>query len=592
MAENFTKKLESAGHKDIMAVAALIVFWIILCSGIFSNFSTHMYLNGQHVDGINSVWYTWWSSVIVSDPDLSLFECTYLNYPEGVTVLAQDVAFFHIFLAGLLSKFFGIIAAINLVFVSVILFSILATYIFIRQLTSSRFMACTYSMIPALYFPFMNNIVKPDVTFAAGEAEQALVEFMDVDISNYGFLMIALAMWIRLLKGGKRSQVLLTGIAIGLACISHMYYGFFIYIVIGLGMLAGLLKLAPAGTGSYKQSIQSFYALLIGSVMALAPLLPSIMDLADRGSHMNNYFNLNPINPRGAIIAVLVAVAASLTIIKRSKKLWFWIISTAALALFSVEFTFIDGQPYKMPTMMLKERIPFLWRLTFTDRYMWMAIIPFLTFVVGFVDNLREKFDHRRLVSWVIMIVSLPVSCTLVSQIINEPNYLPRLIPYPNAPMPKVPEFFHQVGRDKEQYALLSLERPDMDYQFLQHYYQVFHQKPLCGFGMVPLLYVENRKRSVLGRIEQRLVTRIDWTFEQLPSPKYLADQNIRYIVVFASYFKHWRDDFERIWYARYGRRIFEDDLIRVYDVNAAAAANPDESSKGPDKQLLTGPTF
>lgn len=553
---------------DLAATIALVLFWWFICSNIFSDFDTKLYLNGQHTDAINSIWTAWWTGKVFSTPDLSLFNCTYLNFPAGVVVMAQDFAFLHIYLTGILSTKIGIVPAINTVFVSVLLFSAFTAYFFFRRLTKSRFLSFIFASTLLVYFPYLNYIAEPKVYppgFPKSTSSQA---FVDVETANFGFLMLALGLWIMLLERGSKKLTALAGVILGIVCLTQMYYGICAFLILGLGFAASFASISPVKGDLKLQRKKTLTVMAIGAAIMFATLFPSLKDLAGRGVFMEYNFQPHAMQLGGALIIISVCIITAIIFRGSINSTWFWILATILLVVASAELTIIAGQAYKLPTAFVKQKLPFLWRLTFTDRYLWMSIIPFLAFIAVLAEHLRQKYSSYKKAWAPLTVLMALIAIFCASIMINKGKMIPLIKPYMNKELPEVPEFFYTMGQDKELYSIFTLDSLKAFYQPLQHYYQAFHHKPIGGYGLIPIRFIDPTTESEVGKMQRRLTTKSDrWTTEDFPDKNWYDRFKIRYIVVFDSFFNKAGEDFLQLWESSNGVPVFVSDRIRVYDV-------------------------
>ena len=550
------------------ALLLIFIIWLVLCRGILTHFFTRIYQTGTHVDAVGQLWMSWWSQKSIFDPNLSLFYCPLLNFPRGAAVFSYDVAYLHVLISGLLRPYLGAEGSLNAVFIAGLLCSLIGTYILLRQATSSRIFAACLSAIPLLHLFHEAH---------AGGRNEYPVHFIDVEIANFGYLTLAIALWWLLLKKGGIRRLIFTVLLAGLTVASQMYYGISLMIFFILALILTPLKIGPEFVSTPRAWKLTGVVLIAGLSIALPVLLPSFHELAGMGAlrqvspvpiepellyHLG-YFSLLALIPLG-----LLAWACR----RVDRKVVFWYVTAAVFTFLGVgEYWYPEGtaQPgVIMPFGILKKLIPFFWRISFPIRFGTMATVAMVVFLALGQRALIRRFSFLKKFRVPLMIVILLLA-NFCAGIISQSGSLiiPPLSPVKTDELPRPPDVFINIGRSQEEYVILDLLCGHKEY--LSAYYQIFHQKAIAGNPLRP----EELKKtgeyiSDLSRLQRRLCEN-----KQLPLPaaSWLVERGVRYIVIYRSFSEEHEPGFLELFESRFGPPVYSSAVLRIYKLLPSA---------------------
>ena len=447
---------------DGLALLGLAGFWIWQLWRVFADLDDLHYGDpGPHVDAAGQLWMAWWAERALGSPELDLFHCPLLNHPVGSEALSYDLAFSHALAAGALRPWLGPLGAINGVFAAVVLFDLVAIYLLLRQLTRGALLAaagaCSVVLLAVCHPP----------------------DFLDLEVCNLGWLALALASWLALLRHRRPWLLATTVLAIGLTCLSQMYYGLSL---VGILVIGAWVPPAPDGRfpSARPPARLTLAVLAAGLVLAALPLLPSIVSALQVGlfpaAHPPDAPDTSHLEHTGlgwrALLAVpALAVVAALT---RTRAAWVLLVCAALLLLAAIGPPLVvgsdRGSAVPAPWTWLSQHAPLLWRIHFPRRFGIVALLVGALLIaeahrVWTGDGARSA-PLRSLSAAILISVLLLVGCLAIRSAIAWP---------PTAPVPAGPPaassgFDLACGRFADRVA----------------YDQAVHGRPIAGTPLRP----------------------------------------------------------------------------------------------------------
>ncbi len=339
--------------------AVIGLFWAWKTVPIWRHFgSRHYAIRGPLLDTLNMLWLSWWTHLSGASPDHSLLFSDLINYPlGGSSAVDYSLAFLHVGLAGLLRGLLPDIAAHNLLGLAGLLFSLVAIFLLLREVSGEGILAALFACLV--------------VTFGLATSNQ----LPDLELLFFGYLPLALLCWHRYLGRGERRFGVAAVVLTGLASYAQMYYGLALLsmlAVVALALAGGMPLVGNDAKESFRRT-----QWVLGGGLGLGLLL-----------HSHNIYNaivadtivtpeFTATVPWGfdltdGIWLVLVCVAPVwLGLWLGVRKLALWGLVALPPALLSLGYALQSpwGEEVSMPLAWLRSGLPFVWRITFPNRF-------------------------------------------------------------------------------------------------------------------------------------------------------------------------------------------------------------------------------
>lgn len=576
MTEGSSRKVFS--FAELGALGGLVLLWGLLCREILRNFSNELYHSASGPDAVGQLWMSWWASRVFASPALDLFHCPLINYPLGAEVFRFDVAFWHVLFSALLSPALGLVGAINGVFCVVSLFSVLGTYALLRCFTGGKILAAALAILP-LFF------LTGDVT-----------RFPDLETANFGFLTLAMASWISVMKKQRRATSSALALLVALTCLGQMYYGISLMALLLLGLVASAMGQGPFGLPFGKMARLTLPPLLVGMLLAAPVLLPSLRSLAAVDSLTGGAFfrapKTLPLFPAETLVpsgtgldAMALAMLAPLALIagfcrRRGRSVGFWVLGAFAFVVLGLgPYLHLgggEGSAFFLPTpfLLMRNELPFFARLTFPSRFGLMAYLLVLVVLVEGQEALtrggRAGIPCR---------VAGFCGFSLLAALLGPPMWGGSLAPASLRPIRTEvpfhpPAVYRSIAGQKGRFAVVDLSCGNQRVRAAA--YQITHGKPIAG---TPLFNrdQEGYAASALTRMQEDFCDK-PASAKRLPLPpaSWWTKAGARYLVLHHSFTRDAGEDFLVEWESRYGKAIHTGGMVRVYDLGAAKAAPPE----------------
>ena len=353
--------------------ALIGLFWALKTAPIWRHFSSRHYaIRGPLLDTLNMLWLSWWTHFSGASAERSLLFSDLINHPAGgVSAVDYSLAFLHVGLAGLLRGVLGGVAAHNLVGLVGFTFSLVAVYLLLREVSGegwwSALLAC---LVIALGLCTSNQLP-------------------DLELLFFGYLPMGLLAWLRFVRSGKRGWSIAAVILVGLSAFGQMYYGLSL-----LGMLAiaslflygGLPLMEVDPKVAFRRT-----ALVGGCGFALALLL-----------HSRNIYNAftaqTLITPEltatvpwpftladglWLVLVCVLPVLAGLALGARRAVLWGLLSLPPALLSLGYQPESDWGGTIEMPLSWVRSMLPFVWRVTFPNRFVTPVLLSMAAASLG-----------------------------------------------------------------------------------------------------------------------------------------------------------------------------------------------------------------
>lgn len=320
--------------------------------------SRHYAIRGPLLDTLNMLWLSWWTHVAGSSADHTLLFSDLVNFPlGGSSAVDYSLAFLHVGLAGLLRGVMPDVAAHNLVGMAGLLFSIVAIFLLLREVSGEGVLAGLFTCLV--------------VTFGLATSNQ----LPDLELLYFGYLPLALLCWHRYLVLGGRRWVVGAVVLTGLASYAQMYYGLTLLSMLAVVavVLAGGMPLVGDDVKVSSRRTQQ----VLGGGLGLALLL-----------HSHNIYNAiaadTIVTPEftarvpwgfdltdGLLLVLVCAAPGLLGLWLGVRKMALWGLMAMPPALLSLGYGLQSywGDTVPMPLAWLRSLLPFVWRITFPNRF-------------------------------------------------------------------------------------------------------------------------------------------------------------------------------------------------------------------------------
>ncbi len=559
---------------DGVALAVLTAFWAVRFAGVIANLGSDSYLiRGDHDDALEQAWMSWWAGKALLSSEYDLLSCPLLNHPYGSNAMSVSVAYVHVSISGLLRPLLGPIAAINAVFVGVNLFVLVALYALLRGVGGTRPFACGGAILFLLY------------------AVQANGEYPDLELANYGLLALAIAAWLALVRKGGAGRALLAALLTGATAAVQSYYGIELYALLGLGVVALALRLAPVTEPRRGALAWTLGVMVAGALVAVLPLLPSVDYMSGMAPTAVPSSVAPSIHgtvgvgsaagreglPSAFLLSLLPLLA--LVILDRRRSSGFWLAAVAlflVLALGNVAVLWPGGGGVPMPFGWLREHVPLLWRFHYPRRFALPAALCLCVLLARVAANLGRRGGGGTGRQVWMTVGALLVVHLLGQALMARPGtsfrILPPLLPMATHPMPDVPPVLAAIGQDPGDELLLELGWET--HRALTAYFQTHHQHAIPGNPVLPDEMRDSREtRSVLARHQAGLCD----AAKSLPEVDWFRGHGVRYLVVYDVPGCPFDARDREPWEQREGiAPEYTGELMLLYDLRTAEAPRPE----------------
>lgn len=546
---------------ELEGIVFLLLVWLYFCRRILASLYDQLYV-WAGIDTIGELWMSWWAQKAIASPDLSLFHCSFLNFPLGTEAFTWDVAFLHMLLAGLLRGAVGAFGSLNLLFVLSLLFSMFGAYVLIRQFSDSRLFAVLLSILP---LQASRGAYGPP--------------FDDIGLANLGFLTLTCALWIRLLRQRNTKLVLATGLLVGLTFATQMYYGVSVGLLMGLAMIAALFKLGPESRPVRQIWLFTIPALIIGAVLSLPVLLEPASFLADVSwfQKLPWFVRIKPGEMTGApplssLWPLLPLAAVAWFSFRRQRQAWFWFVAAAFFFVLALgphaRLTASSTLLLPMPTILLKNLLPLMWRLSEPVRFGRMAVVAMVVLLALAERLLAERHDW----GWTKRLRAMAVLFWLGSLLaptfmLFSPHWLPELTPIMPTQPPQTPAAYRQMAAEKDDYVVVDFScTEDVEETKWHAFYQTVHGKPIVGLPLRPPSYAEGQKPSPLTIAQRELDRALAAGTESVfPEAAWWRESKVGALALHKYCLDRMSPEVISAWDEQYGEPVFAGENVRLY---------------------------
>jgi hypothetical protein len=435
-------------------------------------------------DGLQSVWNIWWLNTAVTELHTSPWYTTYLNFPQGTSLLSHTLNPFNGFLAIFLLPFFTLIETYNLIVVFSFVMGGYTSFLLARSVTRSY----GGSLLAGFIFTFSPY----HFAHAQGHLQLVSLEWIPLFILLFRQLLLQPRLFTALGAGVTLFAVLLCD-----------YYYFFYSCLAAVGIALWLLFRGRTLGVFFRREYRVPLAAFVATTLATSGLLiftllfvqahdpfteghPSTLFSLDLfslfipgghwlfGRFTEFYWSRLPASIHETSVSMGVSVLLVLLFVWRRRKqiptkevtvwfgllLFFFIMSLGPrLHIWGWEVPFL-----KLPYIVLEKIFPLLVLSGVPVRMMVMVMLCASVLVAMGWGNLRILFAQRPWLQWGFLALLLL-------------EYLPTPLPLSNVP---IPEYVH-ILKDAPSGAVLDTMNERVS---LPLYYQIIHGKPMA-FGYI-----------------------------------------------------------------------------------------------------------
>ena len=554
----------SARSRWLLRAAVLALYSGIACLitwPLLTNLNTH--LIGRTSDAMVHYWNGWWVQQALTSVQ-SPFQTAFLNFPEGASLVTQNIAWFNSLPWLLLEPLVGGLPAYNLIILLFLAFCGLSMFLLADDLLHNRLAAFIAGLIYMAWPYRLSQLDHPNLiaTFSIPIFFLFLTRTMkgyrwrDAALSGIALALVGYTRWQLLIPVSLMAFVYLAGTA-------KQWLGQWKTSLLRLGLMAVVAVIAllpPAIMLIREQAASDFSANVfldndeqIMSADLLAYVTPSSRHFVLKNLTRPLYERYYPERSSGrrypATIGFSVLLLAVLGIVKRWRDTWIWLLMALLLAGLAAGMALrVNGQIF--------DTVPTLYRLLaplqvarlmrIPERYvLFLALPASLLAAYGWFTLITS----RRLARWSTLL-TLVLSLTILFEYLSWPAQM-QSVDYDK-------RVLQQLAQEPGSFAVLNVP---LRYRFSKEYMfeQTFHKRPILQG------HISREPKNLY-----RFINENEW-FSSLPEPPadpgffmaQLQQNNVGFVILS----KVWLE--EPVWqlwkrhmpYTPY----FEDDRFLVY---------------------------
>lgn len=550
----------SPRSETLLVLCLYIGVAVFMTWPVASQLSTR--LAGGRADLMTHQWAFWW----VKEAFRQGLDPLYTNlifYPNGVTLLFHNIAWFNILLWIPLQAVVGSIAAYNVLFIATFALNAFATFLLAREWTKELWPAIIGGLVWGFWPTIQSHYDHPNM----------IVIFT---------IPLALLYLKRMMENGRKRDAVLGGIFLGLTGVVRLHLLIMSSVLLGLFVISKLFD----RTCRTWQMVRRFILMGLTAGIVLAPFaLPVVIgqitrahpedifvDVGEGQTDLLAYVTPLPHHPLSteatnvvfyhfgvnmtyvAFIGYTTLALALYGLVRRWRQARFWgLVALVYIGIALGPELIIGGQTYPDVPMPYRLVNGIFEILRNPDRFNVILGLPMAMLAAWGVQALLPTLRRVRL---------RPVLVGLVIAILILIEY--RRAPFPSV-LPVTPVWFSQLAQEPGQFAILDLPMDLRNANKWYMFYQITHGKPLVE-GRISRLpreafafmnsspFLEDLRRS--NEMDPSLLD----TSRQLD---YLSDAGVRYLVMHKRFatpeqLAAWRD-----WLGI--KPYYEDDEVVVY---------------------------
>lgn len=335
------------------------LFWVAKTAAIWRHLQTRHYaIRGPLLDTLNMLWLSWWTEFSVASSNHTLLFSDLINFPlGGSSAVDYSLAFLHVGVAGLLRGVLPDLVAHNVMALAGFSFSLVAIFLLLREAAGEGVLAALFACLVT--------------TFGLATANQ----LPDLELLWFGYLPLALVGWLRFIETGRVGWGVGAVLLTGLTAYAQMYYGLALILMLS-GVALALLGQIPLVTGGPRRDFQrTLWVLGGGFGLALLLHARNIYNAVSARTIVTPEFTAAvpwPFDLTDGLLLLLVCVAPiwlGLWLGARRVALWGMLALPPTLLSLGYGLTSDWTGVVPMPLSWLREVVPFVWRITFPNRF-------------------------------------------------------------------------------------------------------------------------------------------------------------------------------------------------------------------------------
>ncbi|MFC1498005.1 hypothetical protein ACFLS1_06005 [Verrucomicrobiota bacterium] len=542
-----------------LPLVGFMLLTILLTYPVFLNISTCFM--GDGYDGFQNAWNLWWVKTALTKNFTNPYFTEYLHHPNGVTLLFHTLNPFNGLISIPLQPFFRMEIVYNVIVFFSFIMSGIGMYILAFYLTKNKFA----SLIAGIIYTFCPY----HMAHALGHLQLIAMEW----IPFYIFFLL------KLLQEPERKNILWCSFFLILTTFCSWYY--LLYSLFFTAILISGAAIKRRRGFLLDGTLTRLIVMLVIVFGVLSPLIVSMIITGTKevflGTHnpenfsadLTSFFVPSAISTWGRMWCRNIWSTWSGNTAENSNFLGYTVLALSIYAAIRVRKTRIWGVagifafimalgPYlhvmgrqirvPLPYLFFHKYVPYFSMTGVPERFDLMLKFSMAILSAYAVAHITKTHFHSGAKSSRNVIFPLTVAGLICLEYLT--------IPYPMTRV-SVPEFYRQMAKDTEEYAIIDI--PDTP---LTLYYATIHEKPIVGG------YVSRLPVKTMGFLYQTPIISTLICGTPSPAPEKLdeaiatlREYNIRYILTHNNRHRKFLEQTLRL------KKIYDQQHLQVYDL-------------------------
>ncbi len=373
-------------------------------------------LGKMAADQYAQLWLHWWVRFSLLDlGQLDFLHTEHLNYPAGVDITADYICFLHALLGVPLQAIFGLVGAVNTLYLLAYVFSGVAVFLLARYLTRSSLAAFLAGLL-VMHNPYF-----------------AVISYLNTELFDLGWMALFLLFLIKATRGEGRRSPLYAGLFLALTSLAYMEHGLYMYLFFGLHLAAfaarhrswqvvrPFLKRMAVVVAVFALLVAPYAVTVLVHFTASAPQTMDWLGRADisepqqpvKGklfvpSHRPRVDTRVTVGKAAAVGAGFAVLILALVLLRGPPRLWEWLAVTLVFYGLSAghELLLLGSDPGPAPTqldtihnypfLLLLDHFPLFWRFSWPNRMVVVAILALCLLLAHGVAATQQRAPGRR----------------------------------------------------------------------------------------------------------------------------------------------------------------------------------------------------